>query len=134
MHQRTPAMGGRKRKGGRSKTAKKGGFYGFNGALATGAADWKTGTEMPSGMSSRGGNTMAGGRRKRKGGKKTRRPRRGGGSFAQANAGFTGVGTARGLGGYQDVSAPTGKAAGGEFNNYGAQPGSGYGSFNILNK
>ena len=127
---REPTNGGRRRK----TMKKKGGYYGAMGALAPGAMQWGVGTEVPAGMANRGGNAQMGGRKKRKGGKKTRKTKRGGGSFAQAVSGFTGVGTARGLGGYQDVSAPTGKAAGGEFNNYGAQPGSGFGSFNILNK
>ena len=43
-------------------------------------------------------------------------------SFGQAVSGFTGVGTARGLGGYEDVSAPGGKAAGGAFNDRSGGP------------
>jgi len=118
----------------RRRTAKrrtKGGYYGYNGGLsgAVGAADWARGSEMGDfSLSNRGGNAQFGARRRK--GKKTKRRRmRGGGSYGQAVAGFTGDGTARGLGGYNDVSQPAGKAAGGQFNNYGAQPGSGHGSF-----
>lgn len=102
--------GGRKR-----KTMKKGGYYSFAGQLAPGAADYSRHTEVP----------VVGGRRRKskKGGKKTRKVKRGGLRFGQANAGFTGVGTARGLGGYQDVSAPGGKAEFGAFADNGAKPG-----------
>lgn len=110
---------GRRRK--TMKKAKKGGYYSFNGALATGAADWSRHTEVPAGMANRGGNAQMGGK-KRKGGKKTRKAKRGGGYFGQAVAGFTGTGN-RGLANYPDVSAPTGKAAGGAFNDNGAKPG-----------
>ena len=117
MHQRA----------GRRKTLKKktkGGFYSFGGELATGAPNWNRGSEMGPEVAARAGNGMlSGGRRKKRGGKKTRKTKRGGGYFGQAVSGFTGVGTARGLGGYQDVSAPTGKAAGGEVNYKGAAPG-----------
>lgn len=106
----------------RRKTARKGGYYSFNGALGTGAPAWGRGNEnLP--FEDRGGNAQMGGR-KRKGGKKTRKVKKGGLRFGQASAGFTGVGTARGLGGYQDVSAPgLGKAAGGEFADHSAKPG-----------
>lgn len=117
MHQVSDRMaaklsGGRRRKTGRK--TKRGGYYGFSGSLAPGAAAWSKSEEVP---------VLAGGRRKRKGSKKTRKAKRGGGSFGQAVSGFTGVGTARGLGGYQDVSNPMGKAAGGDFNDKGAKPG-----------
>jgi hypothetical protein len=100
--------GGRKR-----KTMKKGGFYSFSGAVGPGAANWTRGTEVP----------VLGGRKKRKSSKKTKKVKKGGLRFAQANVGFTGVGTARGLGGYQDVSAPGGKAEFGSFADNGAKPG-----------
>lgn len=124
MHQ---PKGGRRRK----TQKKRGGSYGFSGALATGAPAWSKSEEQP--LPGRAGNTF-GGRRKRKGTKKTRKTKRGGGSFGQAVAGFTGQGTARGLGGYQDVSSPAGKAQEGAFNNHGAQPGSGFGSFITTSK
>lgn len=133
----TPAMA-KKLAGGRRKSnkrgTKKGGFYSFAGQVAPGAANWSRGSEMAPEVAGRGGNAQMGGRKKRKSGKKTRKVKRGGMRFAQANAGFTGDGAARGLGGFQDVSSPMGKAAGGDFANHGAQPGSGFGSFNILNK
>lgn len=120
-------LGGKRRK---TKKAKKGGFYGFAGEVAAGAANWTRGTEMPPGVASRSGNA-SGGRRKsnKKGSKKTRKVKRGGLRFGQASAGFTGVGTARGLGGYQDVSAPGGKAEFGGFADNGAKPGD-FSSFN----
>lgn len=120
MHQTTPAttaklQGGRRKKMNKKKVTRRGGYYGFNGALATGAPSWSKSEEVP---------PLAGGRRHRKkNGKKTRKVKRGGGYFGQVVSGFTGVGTARGLGGYQDVSNPMGKAAGGEFNDHGAKPG-----------
>ena len=125
-------LGGRRRK--TAKKGKKGGYYSFSGAVGTGAPAYSRGNEnLP--FENRGGNAQLGGRKKRKGGKKTRKVKRGGLRFGQANAGFTGDGAARGLGGYQDVSVPgVGKAAGGEFANFGAQPGSGYGSFITTSK
>lgn len=126
MHQ--PKMGGR-RKTRKTRKVKRGGYYGFSGELAKGAPAWSKSEEVP--VAGRAGNTF-GGRRKKS--KKTRKTKRGGGSFAQAVSGFTGQGTARGLGGYQDVSSPMGKAQEGAFNNHGAQPGSGFGSFITTSK
>ena len=121
--------GGRKAR--KTRKVKRGGYYGFSGALATGAPAWDRKSEMASEVAGRAGNTF-GGRRKKS--KKTRKTKRGGGSFAQAVAGFTGQGTARGMGGHQDVSSPAGKAQEGAFNNHGAQPGSGFGSFITTSK
>jgi len=45
------------------RKTRKGGSYGFSGALSTGAANWTKTEEVP---------PLAGGRRKKKGGKKTR--------------------------------------------------------------
>ena len=104
----------------KTRKTKRGGSYGFSGALAAGAPAWSKSEEQP--LPGRAGNTF-GGRRKRKGSKKTRKVKRGGLRFGQASAGFTGVGTARGLGGYQDVSAPGGKAEFGSFADFGAKPG-----------
>lgn len=111
MHQVSDRMA-KKLGGRRRKTAKKGGFYSFAGAVGPGAANWTRGTEMP----------VVGGRKKRKSSKKTRKVKRGGTRFGQAVAGYTGTGD-RGLANYPDVSNPMGKAAGGEFNNFGAKPG-----------
>ena len=109
----------------------KGGFYSFAGAVGTGAPLYHQKTEMQNPeVGSRGGNSQywTGGRRKKGKGKKTRKMK-GGTYFGQAVSGFTGHGVNRGMGGFQDVSSPQGKAAEGGFANYGAQPGSGYGSF-----
>lgn len=113
-------MGGKRRKTG--KKTKRGGYYGFSGALGTGAPAWSRAEEVA---------PLAGGRRKRRGSKKTRKAKRGGGSWGGVAASFTGQGE-RGLGDYKQIPsgrAEAGVAAGGQFNNYGAQPGSGFGSF-----
>lgn len=120
-------------KKGHKKTArrkvKKGGYYGAAGPIAPGAMQWSAGSEMGGfSLSSRGGNAIYGSGRKRK---VTRKVRRGGSKFGGVSASFQGQGS-RGL---IDVSpvdtkgAPAGSAAGGAFNNFGAQPGSGHGSF-----
>jgi hypothetical protein len=118
-----PKTGGRTKKRG----MKKGGYYSFSGDVGVaGGPNWTRHSEMGEhSISSRGGNTHYGSGRKRKGkkGKKTRKVKRGGGSFAQAVSGFTANGAQRGLGGFQDVSSPMGKAAGGDFNNHGAKSG-----------
>jgi hypothetical protein len=126
MHQVSPDMakklaGGRRRK---TKKAKKGGYYGFSGALGTGAPAWSTSEEMDPSMYGRGGNAT-GGRRKRKGSKKTRKTKRGGGSWGGVAASFTGTGS-RGLGDYAQIPsgrAEAGVAKGGQFNDFGAKPG-----------
>ena len=125
MHQVSPSMAKKLAGGRRRKTMKKkGGFYSFAGQVAAGAPNWTRGSEMAPEVAGRGGNATGGRRRKsKKGGKKTRKVKRGGLRFGQANAGFTGEGAARGLGGYQDVSAPGGKAEFGSFADHGAKPG-----------
>lgn len=133
MHQRVAKAGRRKT---RKSTAKKGGYYSFSGALATGAPGWTQKSEMADwSLSNRGGNAQYGRGRKKTGkkSKKTRKVKRGGIRFGQAVAGYTGTGD-RGLANYPDVSLPGGKAASGEFANHGAQPGSGYGSFITTSK
>lgn len=111
----------------------KGGYYGASGAIAPGAMKWSTGSEM-SGVDGRGGNSTVGGRRRksRKSRKSTKRTRkiRGGGKFGGVSASFQGEGTA-GLADYKGIITRdgTGSPVGGAFNNYGAQPGSGHGSF-----
>lgn len=107
------------------KAPKKGGYYSFNGALATGAADWTHKSEMgDSSISDRGGNTQYGRGRKRKGKKVTKRKMKGGGSYGAPSASFTGTGS-RGLADYGGVDTRVfgGPAAGGEFNNFGGKPG-----------
>jgi hypothetical protein len=122
----------------KTRKTKRGGYYGFSGAVGTGAPGWTQGSEMGDwAISSRGGNTQHGrGRKARKGGKKTRKVKRGGGSFGAVSASFEGTGT-RGLidvKGVDTKGAPAGSAAGGAFNNFGAQPGSGFGSFVTASK
>lgn len=113
----------------RRKTIKKGGFYSFNGAVATGAADWGRGSEYGSySVSNRGGNTQYGRGRKTK---KQRKVKRGGSKFGAVSASYQGTGE-RGIINVEGVDtkgAPSGSAGGGAFNNFGAQPGSGYSSF-----
>jgi hypothetical protein len=122
-------------KGGRTKKVKKvkkGGYYSFAGDLGhPGAANWKSESEMGSyAISSRGGNTQFGRGRKRKAkkGGKTRKMR-GGSKYGAVSASYQGTG-ARGIADVVGVSPnKPGFATEGEFNNYGAQPGSGFGSF-----
>lgn len=113
------------RKGRKTAKVRKGGYYGFNGAVSTGAADWARGSEMGDfSLSNRGGNSMYGRGRKRKGKKATRRKMKGGGSFGNVSASFQGDGQ-RGLANAHGVSTRVlgGPAAGGEFNNFGGKPG-----------
>jgi len=109
----------------------RGGFYGAKGAIAPGAMEWGRGSEMGHwAVSSRGGNTMYGARRSRKHrGKKTRK-HRGGGRFGGVSASFQGTGS-RGIADFKPIVTRdgSGSAAGGAFNNFGAQPGSGFSSF-----
>jgi hypothetical protein len=116
----------------------RGGYYGFDGSLATGAANWGRGSEMqhwadndPKGQ----GAIVGSGRRRksRKGSKKsrkTRRVKRGGGKYGGVSASFEGEGE-RGLANFAGRTSRDnpGVAAEGNFNNFGAQPGSGFGSF-----
>ena len=128
--QPNPCGGGRRRKTkGRRKT-KRGGYYGFNGGLATGAPKWTAGSEMgASSLSNRGGNSMYGAGRRRKGKKGGKRTMRGGSKFGAVSAGFYGDGD-RGLANAHGSSInKPGFPTQGQFNNFGAQPGSGYGSF-----
>jgi hypothetical protein len=125
------------RKGRRvTRKIKKGGYYSFNGAVATGAADWQAKSEMGDhSISNRGGNAMYGRGRKGKGKKATkRRKMKGGGTYGGVSAMYLGDGE-RGLanahGGTSRVFA--GDSQGGAFNNYGAQPGSTWGNYKIHN-
>lgn len=114
----------------------RGGYYGFDGALATGAANWGRSSEMGDFVSnsSRGGNNAilgAGRKRKsKKAGRRTRRKMRGGGKYGGVSASFGGEGVA-GLANYHGVTSRDnpGVPTGGKFNNYGAGPSSGFGSF-----
>jgi len=113
----------------RTARSKKGGYYSFNGAVGTGAPNWTRESELgDASISSRGNNAQYGRGRKRKGGKK-RKTMRGGTKFGQVSATFQGTG-ARGVADAIGVSVnKPGFPTQGQFNNFGAQPGSGYGSF-----
>jgi hypothetical protein len=108
----------------------RGGFYGASGAIAPGAMEWSRGSEMGSwAVSSRGGNTHYGAGRRKSRGKKTRK-QRGRGRFGGVSASFQGTGS-RGMADFKPIVTRdgSGAAAGGAFNNFGAQPGSGFSSF-----
>ena len=125
-------------KGGRTKKAKKGGYYGFSGGIATGAPNWTRHSEMGgSSLGNRGGNSMYGAGRKRRGkkpGKRTKKVRRGGSKFGAVSASFQGSGS-RGMANFGGVSVnKPGLPTEGAFNNFGAQPGSGHGSFLTTSK
>lgn len=131
------------------KKTTKGGFYAFDGAIAPGAPAWGRGSEMGDFAVARAGNNTVYGRgRKRRGGadaelpapsaaggrrhrKTKKRTMRGGGKFGAVAATFTGTGE-RGMANYGPTNTkfpPFGGPEGGAFNNAGAQPGSGFGSF-----
>ena len=111
------------------KTVRRGGSYGFAGALATGTPNWQQGSEYGqhvAGVHDRGGNMQYGRGRKRKG-KKTMR---GGSKYGAVAAGFNGTGY-RGMANHSAVNTktpPFGSSKGGEFNNAGAGPGN-FGGF-----
>lgn len=110
----------------------KGGYYGMSGAIAPGAVNWTRGSEMGDwAISSRGANAQYGsGKKKRKGKKTQKRKHRGGGKYGGVSASYQGTGS-RGLADYKGIITRdgTGAPAQGAFNNFGAQPGSGFGSF-----
>ena len=87
------------------RTVKKGGYYGFDGKVGTGAPLWKTSQEV--GVPSY---VTKGGRRRRK----TRKVR-GGTRFQSATAGYVGTGS-RGIADYVDVGSTRGASALGAFN------------------
>jgi hypothetical protein len=124
-----------------SRKTLKGGYYGASGAIAPGAMEWGRGSEMGDfAISTRGANAQYGASRKKRsaskkrGGKRGKRSasvKRGGSRYGVVSASYQGTGS-RGI---MDVVPtttkypPFGPAAGGAFNNAGAQPGSGFGSF-----
>jgi len=138
-----------KRKGTRKhKKTLRGGFYGFDGAVGTGAPSWGRGSEMGGFVVDKTGNigdmrkgsqpVQYGRGRRNKKGRRTRRKMRGGGGnkYGAVSASFTGTGS-RGMANYVGTNTkypPFGGPSQGAFNNAGAQPGSGFGSFNILPK
>lgn len=109
----------------------RGGYYGASGAIAPGAMKWSAGSEM-GGVEGRAGNSsmMGGRRRKSRKGTKKHRKMRGGNKYGGVSASYQGTGSA-GMADYKGIITRdgSGSPAGGAFNNHGAQPGSGYGSF-----
>lgn len=79
------------------RTVKKGGYYGFDGKVGTGAPLWSTGVETKA-------PAYAGGKRRKS--RKTRR-HRGGGSWGAVSASYQGSGI-RGMPTYVPVSTKTG--------------------------
>ena len=116
----------------RTQRKHKGGYYGMKGAIAPGAPLWGRGSEMGDwAVSNRGANAQYGaGKRKSGKGKKKTRKQRGSGRYGGVSASYQGSGS-RGIADFKGVITRdgSGAAAGGEFNNFGAQPGSGFGSF-----
>lgn len=111
----------------------RGGYYGAVGAIAPGAMQWGRGSEMGNwSISSRGGNTQYGARRRHRKTTHKRKTRKmkGGNKFGGVSASYQGTGS-RGIADYKPIVTRdgSGAAAGGAFNNFGAQPGSGYASF-----
>jgi hypothetical protein len=130
-HKRSASKRSASRAGGRRRKTRRGGYYGATGAIAPGAMEWGRGSEMGEfALSSRGANAIYGSSRKRR--HTRRKVRRGGDKYGAVSASYQGTGS-RGL---IDVVPTTTKypTAGGPqygaFNNHGAQPGSGFGSFN----
>lgn len=115
-----------------SRRKMRGGYYGASGAIAPGAMKWTSGSEMVPGVAGRAGNSSLMGGRRRKSSKHTKRHRkmRGGNKFGGVSASYQGTGSA-GMADFKGIITRdgTGSPAGGAFNNHGAQPGSGYGSF-----
>ena len=105
----------RRSKSRRATRKLRGGYYGFNGAVGTGAPSYARAEEVP----------VAGGRRKAK--KSRRRKMRGGSAYGAVSGSFTGEGH-RGLANITAVNAKSdsGPAALGAFNDGGAKPGSSF--------
>lgn len=127
------------KKGGRKH---RGGYYGFDGALATGAANWGRSSEMGDFVANStraGNNAVLGAGRKRKlskkAGRRTRRKTRGGGKYGGVSASFEGEGVA-GMANYAGRTSRdnVGTANLGKFNDHGAGPSSGFGSFLTTHK
>jgi hypothetical protein len=115
------------------RKVRKGGYYGFTGAVGTGAPAWGRGSEMGNyAISERGGNAQYGSSRRRtKKTKRSRRKHRGGSKYGAVSASFQGTGS-RGMIDVHPVDtkgASPGSAANGAFNNFGAGPGSGHSNF-----
>ena len=102
----------------KGRKTRRGGAYGFSGAVGTGAPLYTTSQEVPTPSYAKGG-------RRRK---STRRRVKGGTRYETSSAGYVGTGS-RGVADYVDVGSTRGASAGGAFDNHGAQPGSGHASF-----
>lgn len=115
----------------KSRKTLKGGYYSFSGAVGTGAPAWSRHSEMGDyAVSGRGGNTQVGSSRRRKM-TKGKKVKKGGSRFGAVAASFQGTG-ARGIADTVATNTkvpPFGGPRLGDFNNAGAQPGSGFGSF-----
>jgi len=114
-----------------TKRTMKGGFYGASGAIAPGAMGWTASSEMGDyAISRRGGNSMIGAGRKKKGTRKSTRKHRGGSRYGAVSASYQGTGS-RGIADVVGVNTKggVGSPAYGDWNNKGAQPGSGHDSF-----
>ena len=116
----------------------RGGYYSASGAIAPGAMGWKAESEMGPYSAEQINSGMQYGRGRRRRNKKSKRTRRmkggGGTKFGAVAASFEGTGS-RGMADYGGTNTkfpPFGGSTHGAFNNKGAQPGSGFGSFNIL--
>ena len=121
---------GQSKKNRMTRRKQRGGYYGAVGAIAPGAMQWGRGSEMGNwAVSSRGGNTQYGAGRRKSRSKKTRK-QRGSGRYGGVASSFQGMGV-NGMAIHKPIVTRdgTGAAAGGAFNNFGAQPGSGYSSF-----
>ena len=112
----------RRSRKGRKTMKKRGGSYGFSGAVGTGAPLYTTSQEVKT-------PSYAGARRRKS---RSRRRVKGGTRFETSSAGYVGTGS-RGVADYVDVGSTRGTSAMGAFNNYGAQPGSGGSSFIKVN-
>lgn len=117
------------------RRTRRGGYYGAVGAIAPGAMEWGRGSEMGDwAISSRGQNAIYGSGRKRRHTHRKRRHRkvkRGGDKYGSVSASYQGTGS-RGLINVAQTTTkyPTiGGPQYGAFNNHGAQPNSGFGSF-----
>jgi hypothetical protein len=126
----------RKTKGGRTRKLR-GGYYGATGAIAPGAMEWGRSSEMGGFVANStraGNNAVLGAGRKRRGTKKSRKTRRrkmrGGGKYGGVAAAFGGDGVA-GMANYTGVTSRdnVGVPFYGKFNDHGAGPSSGFGSF-----
>jgi hypothetical protein len=87
---------------------KRGGYYGFEGNVGTGAPLWTKGDETATPDYA-------------KGGKRRRKTRKGGMRFSVASASFKGTGS-RGVADYVDGGSTKGPAAQGAWNDFGAKP------------